>query len=46
LKRDVYAKRMDATGNLMAQGIYRSAMNEARMALGEGRVQREGGLTL
>jgi alkyl sulfatase BDS1-like metallo-beta-lactamase superfamily hydrolase len=40
LKRDVYAARIAATGNLMAQGIYRGAMNEARAALGEAPVER------
>ena len=46
LKRDVYEKRMAATGNLMAQGIYRGAMNEARLALGEDRTERPGAFTL
>ena len=42
LKRDVYEKRGAATGNLMAQGIYRGAMNEALDALGQERAQRAG----
>jgi glyoxylase-like metal-dependent hydrolase (beta-lactamase superfamily II) len=46
LKRDVYARRIEETQNLMAQGIYRGAMNEAREALGEGRAQGSAGLTL
>lgn len=46
LKRDVYERRVAATGNLMAQGIYRGAMNEARLALGEERTERPGALTL
>jgi glyoxylase-like metal-dependent hydrolase (beta-lactamase superfamily II) len=35
LKRDVYAKRLAEELSLMAQGIYRAAMNDARRALGE-----------
>ena len=35
LKRDVYARRLGATEALMAQGIFRAAMNDARAALGE-----------
>lgn len=46
LKRDVYEARGAATKNLMAQGIYRGAQNEARMALGEDRVQRPGRMSL
>jgi glyoxylase-like metal-dependent hydrolase (beta-lactamase superfamily II) len=46
LKRDVYEARGAATMNLMAQGIYRGAMNEARMILGEERAQRPGRLSL
>jgi alkyl sulfatase BDS1-like metallo-beta-lactamase superfamily hydrolase len=46
LKRDVYEQAIAGTDNLMAQGIYRGAMNEARTALGEERTQRGGGLTL
>jgi hypothetical protein len=46
LKRDVYERRIAATGNLMAQGIYRGAMNEARAALGEERTERPGAFTL
>lgn len=46
LKRDVYERRIAATGNLMAQGIYRGAMNEARLALGEDRTERSGAFTL
>jgi glyoxylase-like metal-dependent hydrolase (beta-lactamase superfamily II) len=42
LKRDVYARRLNEETSLMAQGIYRAAMNDARTALGEepDRVQR------
>ncbi len=46
LKRDVYEQRVAVTRNLMAQGIYRGAMNEARLALGEDRAQRLGSFTL
>jgi alkyl sulfatase BDS1-like metallo-beta-lactamase superfamily hydrolase len=46
LKRDVYDRRIAATGNLMAQGIYRGAMNEAHLALGEERTERSGAFTL
>jgi glyoxylase-like metal-dependent hydrolase (beta-lactamase superfamily II) len=46
LKRDVYERRTDATANLMAQGIYRGAMNEARLALGEPPQARSGSLSL
>ena len=46
LKRDVYDRRIAATRNLMAQGIYRGAMNEARLALGEDRTERSGAFTL
>lgn len=35
LKRDVYAARLQEEPSLMAQGIYRAAMNDARVALGE-----------
>jgi hypothetical protein len=35
LKRDVYARRLAEAGSLMAQGIFRAALNEARAALGE-----------
>ncbi len=35
LKRDVYEKRLADAQALMAQGIFRAAMNEARQALGE-----------
>ncbi|MCX8072389.1 MAG: MBL fold metallo-hydrolase [Candidatus Binatia bacterium] len=35
LKRDVYAQRLAEETSLMAQGIYRAAMNDARRALGE-----------
>jgi glyoxylase-like metal-dependent hydrolase (beta-lactamase superfamily II) len=35
LKRDVYARRLQEEPSLMAQGIYRAAMNDARKALGE-----------
>jgi alkyl sulfatase BDS1-like metallo-beta-lactamase superfamily hydrolase len=46
LKRDVYERSGAETINLMAQGIYRAAMNEARAALGEERVRRSGRVTL
>ncbi len=35
LKRDVYDRRWDVEGSLMAKGIYRAAANDARRALGE-----------
>jgi glyoxylase-like metal-dependent hydrolase (beta-lactamase superfamily II) len=35
LKRDVYARRLQEEPSMMAQGIYRAAMNDARKALGE-----------
>jgi glyoxylase-like metal-dependent hydrolase (beta-lactamase superfamily II) len=35
LKRDVYARRLAEAEALMAQGIFRAAMNDARTALGE-----------
>jgi glyoxylase-like metal-dependent hydrolase (beta-lactamase superfamily II) len=35
LKRDAYARRLADEPALMAQGIYRAAMNDARAALGE-----------
>jgi glyoxylase-like metal-dependent hydrolase (beta-lactamase superfamily II) len=34
-KHDVYARRLSEAESLMAQGIYRAAMNEAKQALGE-----------
>ena len=42
LKRDVYQRRLVEERSLMAQGIYRAAMHDARAALGEEpeRVQR------
>ncbi len=46
LKRDAYDKRFAATGNLMAQGIYRGAMNEALVALGQDKAQKAGGYSL
>ena len=42
LKRDVYERCMAASGNLMAQGVYRAAMNDASEALGGERVKRQG----
>ncbi|MEE8435831.1 MAG: alkyl sulfatase dimerization domain-containing protein, partial [bacterium] len=42
LKRDVYERRLAEAGGTMEQGIYRSAMNEARAALGEEPVFPEG----
>ena len=35
LKRDVYERRLIQESSLMAQGIYRAAMNDAKAALGE-----------
>src|SRR5215468_2090943 len=35
LKRDVYARRLSEERSLMAQGIYRAAMNDARAVLEE-----------
>jgi glyoxylase-like metal-dependent hydrolase (beta-lactamase superfamily II) len=35
LKRDVYQRRLAEESSLMAQGIYRAAMNDARQALRE-----------
>jgi hypothetical protein len=35
LKRDVYTRRLAEAESLMAQGIYRAAMNDAKVALGE-----------
>jgi glyoxylase-like metal-dependent hydrolase (beta-lactamase superfamily II) len=35
LKRDVYARRLDAEPSLMARGIFRAAMHDAERALGE-----------
>lgn len=46
LKRDVYARRIEETPNLMARGIFRAAMNDARAALGEERLQSTMGMTL
>jgi alkyl sulfatase BDS1-like metallo-beta-lactamase superfamily hydrolase len=46
LKRDVYAQRLEETPVLMAQGIFRAAMNDAREVLGEERVMPSGGLSL
>jgi alkyl sulfatase BDS1-like metallo-beta-lactamase superfamily hydrolase len=42
LKRDVYHERLAAEPNLMAQGIFRAAMNDARAALGEEPLARAG----
>ncbi len=41
-KRDVYAARLEAERNLMAAGIYRSAMNDARAALGDKKLSVQG----
>jgi len=46
LKRDAYARRGADTKNLMAQGIYRGAMNEALVALGQEKAQKAGGYSL
>ncbi len=46
LKRDVYARRLEETSVLMAQGIFRAAMNDAREVLGEERVVLSSGLSL
>ena len=40
LARDVYARRLAAEPSLMAQGIFRAAMNDARTALGEAPLPR------
>lgn len=45
-KRDVYEFCVARTENLMAQGVYRYAMNEAQDALGESRRLRTGPRTL
>ena len=45
LKRDVYAQRLSQEESLMAQGIYRAAMNDARQALGEA-PESGGGLSM
>jgi glyoxylase-like metal-dependent hydrolase (beta-lactamase superfamily II) len=42
LKRDVYERCMTTSNNLMAQGVYRAAMNDASEALGGERVRRRG----
>lgn len=42
LKRDVYERCMQASNNLMAQGVYRGAMNDAKDVLGEERARRVG----
>jgi alkyl sulfatase BDS1-like metallo-beta-lactamase superfamily hydrolase len=34
-KRDVYARRLDEAESLMARGIFRAAMHDAELALGE-----------
>jgi alkyl sulfatase BDS1-like metallo-beta-lactamase superfamily hydrolase len=46
LKRDVYEQRLAAEPNLMAQGVFRGAMNDAKEALGEERVTRAGQVAL
>ena len=38
LKRDVYAKRLEETPAMMAQSIFRAAMNDAREVLGDERI--------
>ena len=35
LKRDAYGARLEGTREVMTIGIYREAMNDARIALGE-----------
>jgi len=45
LKRDVYARRLGEESALMAQGIYRAAMNDARRALKE-EPDTQGGLLM
>ena len=45
LKRDVYTRRLTEESALMAQGIYRAAMNDARAALRE-EPERRGGLLM
>jgi alkyl sulfatase BDS1-like metallo-beta-lactamase superfamily hydrolase len=46
LKRDVYARRLAEAEALMAQGIFRAALNDARVALGEAPVRPAGPATL
>jgi alkyl sulfatase BDS1-like metallo-beta-lactamase superfamily hydrolase len=46
LKRDVYARRLEETEALMAQGIFRAAMNDARVALGEAPLPPAGPVSL
>jgi glyoxylase-like metal-dependent hydrolase (beta-lactamase superfamily II) len=45
LKRDVYERRLSEESALMAQGIYRAAMNDARRALAE-EPESKGGLMM
>lgn len=42
LERDACAQALAAAPNVMTQGVYRGAMNEARAALGEELLFREG----
>ncbi|HET6366015.1 MAG TPA: hypothetical protein VFG27_02250, partial [Pseudomonadales bacterium] len=46
LKRDVYARRLEEVEAVMAQGIFRAAMNDARAALGEAPQRPAGPVTL
>jgi hypothetical protein len=46
LKRDVYARRLEEAEALMAQGIFRAAMNDARVALGEAPLPPAGPVSL
>ncbi|HVM95793.1 MAG TPA: alkyl sulfatase dimerization domain-containing protein, partial [Candidatus Acidoferrales bacterium] len=39
LKRDVYERRLHEEPSLMAQGIYRAAMNDAKKSLGESQAE-------
>jgi hypothetical protein len=46
LRRDVYAARLAEEPSWMAKGIYRTACNEARDALGEAPLPPQGRLSL
>ena len=46
LKRDAYARRLEESEAVMAQGIFRAAMNDARVALGEAPLRPGGPVTL
>ena len=46
LKRDAYARRREEAEAVMAKGIFRAAMNDARAALGEAPQRPAGPVTL